>query len=247
MDYSATTPVDPRVVAAMLPFLNESFGNPASRSHSYGWEADARRGNGAHTGCRASETPTRAKSSGPPARPKATISRSKARPISTRDRPPHRDGENRTQSGAGHVSRVGTTGFRSDLSGRPAGRIARRRARCEQAMRARHGSRLDHDGQQRNRRSAAHCRDRRACAAPKASCFIATRCRPRARSSIDVNALERRSAHRDGAQGLRSEGRRCPVCAPQAAHPDRSADARRRPRARNALGHAAHASDRRHG
>jgi cysteine desulfurase len=40
MDYSATTPVDPRVVAAMLPFLNESFGNPASRSHSYGWEAD---------------------------------------------------------------------------------------------------------------------------------------------------------------------------------------------------------------
>jgi len=40
MDYSATTPVDPRVVATMLPFLNESFGNPASRSHSYGWEAD---------------------------------------------------------------------------------------------------------------------------------------------------------------------------------------------------------------
>ncbi|MFM0168504.1 IscS subfamily cysteine desulfurase [Paraburkholderia sediminicola] len=40
MDYSATTPVDPRVVAAMLPFLNESFGNPASRSHGYGWEAD---------------------------------------------------------------------------------------------------------------------------------------------------------------------------------------------------------------
>ncbi|MFM0500843.1 IscS subfamily cysteine desulfurase [Paraburkholderia caffeinilytica] len=40
MDYSATTPVDPRVVVTMLPFLNESFGNPASRSHSYGWEAD---------------------------------------------------------------------------------------------------------------------------------------------------------------------------------------------------------------
>lgn len=40
MDYSATTPVDPRVVATMLPFLNENFGNPASRSHSYGWEAE---------------------------------------------------------------------------------------------------------------------------------------------------------------------------------------------------------------
>ncbi|MCA8063921.1 IscS subfamily cysteine desulfurase [Burkholderia sp. AU38729] len=40
MDYSATTPVDPRVVAKMVPFLYEQFGNPASRSHGYGWEAE---------------------------------------------------------------------------------------------------------------------------------------------------------------------------------------------------------------
>ncbi|MEX3955372.1 IscS subfamily cysteine desulfurase [Trinickia sp. EG282A] len=40
MDYSATTPVDPRVVDKMIPFLREQFGNPASRSHSYGWEAE---------------------------------------------------------------------------------------------------------------------------------------------------------------------------------------------------------------
>ena len=39
MDYSATTPVDPRVVEAMVPWLGERFGNPASRSHAYGWEA----------------------------------------------------------------------------------------------------------------------------------------------------------------------------------------------------------------
>jgi cysteine desulfurase len=39
-DYSATTPVDPRVVDAMLPFLREDFGNPASRSHAYGWRAE---------------------------------------------------------------------------------------------------------------------------------------------------------------------------------------------------------------
>ncbi|MDW3683504.1 IscS subfamily cysteine desulfurase [Cupriavidus sp. CV2] len=40
MDYSATTPVDPRVVDKMVPFLYQHFGNPASRSHSHGWHAE---------------------------------------------------------------------------------------------------------------------------------------------------------------------------------------------------------------
>ena len=40
LDYAATTPVDPRVVARMLPYLGQHFGNPASRSHRIGWVAE---------------------------------------------------------------------------------------------------------------------------------------------------------------------------------------------------------------
>ena len=40
MDYAATTPVDPRVADSMIPWLTERFGNPASSSHPYGWDAE---------------------------------------------------------------------------------------------------------------------------------------------------------------------------------------------------------------
>ncbi len=60
LDYSATTPVDPRVADKMIPYLTEHFGNPASRSHAFGWKAEeaveeARANVAALVGCDAKE------------------------------------------------------------------------------------------------------------------------------------------------------------------------------------------------
>jgi selenocysteine lyase/cysteine desulfurase len=81
LDYSATTPVDPRVAAKMIPYLTEMFGNPASRSHVFGWDADkAVEEARAHVAALVNADPR--KSSGPRAPPSRTTSPSRARRIS---------------------------------------------------------------------------------------------------------------------------------------------------------------------
>lgn len=76
-DYSATTPVDPRVVDKMIPWLYENAGNPASRSHAYGWEAEEAVER-ARAQVASLSTRTRARSFGRQVRPSRTTSRSKA-------------------------------------------------------------------------------------------------------------------------------------------------------------------------
>ena len=84
MDYSATTPVDPRVAAKMIPWLTEHFGNPASRLHAYGWEAEAAVEEAREQSRRWSIAMPR-KLSGRPVRPSRSIWRSAARRSSTRN------------------------------------------------------------------------------------------------------------------------------------------------------------------
>ena len=110
-----------------------------------------------------------------------------------------------------------------------------------------HDPRLGDVREQRDRRHPGHRRPSARSAARAASSSTSMRRRPPARCAIDLADAEGRPDVVLGAQDLRAEGHRRAVRAAQAARAHRSADARRRPRARHALGHAADAPDRRHG
>ena len=162
MDYGATTPVDPRVVDAMIPWLREHSGNPASRSHAWGWEAEEAVEKARQVAELIGADPREIVwTSGAT---ESTIWPSGRGPLLQvqGQAPDHR--EDRAQGRARHDARTRAPGFRGDLprgAGRRHGQPRDVQGRC-----ARHHPGVGHVREQRDRRHqdipaiGAICRER---------------------------------------------------------------------------------------
>ncbi len=227
LDYSATTPVDPRVVDAMIPWLRENFGNPASRSHSFGWTAEkavdqAREQVAALVNCDPREliwTSGATESINLALKGAARFYKDKGKHLvtvktehkATLDtmRELERDGFEVTYL---DVEENGLVDF----------------AKLEAALQARYDLGVGDVRQQRDRRHSGYRSDRRAHSLARHR-VSRRRCAGDRQDRGRPRAAEGGSDVVLGAQDLRSEGRRRAVCQTQAARAARSADARRRP------------------
>jgi cysteine desulfurase len=110
MDYSATTPIDPRVADKMIPYLREQFGNPASRSHMYGWTAEKAVEEARPRGCAGQCRPARNHLDLRRHRIEQPGHQGRGAVLQDQGQA-HHHRQDRAQSGAGHGARTGTQGF----------------------------------------------------------------------------------------------------------------------------------------